>query len=550
MRKIWTIAWKALFTTFTDRTLIVILIVTPLLISTIIALAFGGGDPEGPTIGEIPVAIVNLDVGLDVTEMAGTGQLANSVLADSLFGLNFGQDEGQVRDGPGSLFNFGSIAVSVLAPEIVPVTETVGTVALPDCTLVSVAAHDAFDMTLESLFAPTLMDEPDAAREAVENGDFVAAVIIPSGFSQRIMPFDAFGIPAEGGQPMAVSTVEVYANAGDPIEAAVVRSVVESVVGQLNRMGVAFLSLADSIGQSLAASDLDLSDTDLRSLPTVDAPVDEWQTWLDSVSDRSPWFAALAGALRQLTIEGDTADGGVDTGQLGDAIGGAIACLFDANAGVISVSRQPLNQLQEQTRFEQVMVQVGSAQAVFFALFTGAFGILGIYEERKQWTLQRMLVSPTSRGSVLGGFLAGNVVVVWAQLALLMLFLSAIASIVLGEPTFIWGIQWPLLLLLTITLSFCVSGLGVLIVGLARTPEQVQVFAPVLNIFLGALGGAFGFFVPASLANLSLITWATGAFRQLAAGHSDIWMNVAVLAIQGVVYFGVGVWFFRRRVEL
>ena len=234
----------------------------------------------------------------------------------------------------------------------------------------------------------------------------------------------------------------------------------------------------------------------------------------------------------------------------GSAMGGALACLFDPNAGAITVQQQPLNKLQEQTFFERVMVQVGSAQAVFFALFTGAFGILSIYQERKQWTLQRMLASPTSRASVLTGFLTGNVIVVWAQLILLMIFMSGISSIIIRRPTFIWGDQWLHLLVLTIVISLCVSGLGVLIVGVARTPEQVQVFAPVINIFLGALGGAFGFFVPAALANLSLITWATDAYRQLAAGQTDIWLNLGVLALQGAIFFGLGLWFFRKRVTV
>ena len=189
-------------------------------------------------------------------------------------------------------------------------------------------------------------------------------------------------------------------------------------------------------------------------------------------------------------------------------------------------------------------------QAVFFALFTGAFGILGIYQERKQWTLQRMLVSPTSRTSVLSGFLTGNVVVVWAQLALLMLFLTLISSAILRQLTFIWGSNWFLLLLLTVIVSICVSGLGVLIVGIARTPEQVNVFAPVINIFLGALGGAFGFQLPPILASLSLITWATDAYQKLAEGQTNIWLNLGVLALQGALFFGVGLWLFRRRVDL
>ena len=42
MNKLWTIAWKELYTRFTDRNLILIMIATPLALSTIMGLAFGG----------------------------------------------------------------------------------------------------------------------------------------------------------------------------------------------------------------------------------------------------------------------------------------------------------------------------------------------------------------------------------------------------------------------------------------------------------------------------------------------------------------------------
>ena len=231
-------------------------------------------------------------------------------------------------------------------------------------------------------------------------------------------------------------------------------------------------------------------------------------------------------------------------------IGGIFTCIFDPDFNTITVDRRPVNELQSQDQFSQVMVQIGSAQAVFFALFTGAFGLLSIYDERRQWTLQRMLASPTPKSSVLFGKLAGNLVVVWAQLLLLLFFLTLVTSLLSRDLTFIWGDNYGLLLLLTLVLSLCVSGIGVLLVGLARTPEQVRIFSPVLNMTLAALGGAFGFAVPAALASLSLITWGVDAFESLAAGQTDIGLNLAVLVTQGVIFFGIGLWLFRRRINL
>jgi ABC-type Na+ efflux pump permease subunit len=77
MHTIRTIAWKELYATFTNRNLLLIMLVTPLALSLIIGLAFGGGGDSGPTIADVPVVVVNLDEGIE------------------LGGMNLGTDAGQ-----------------------------------------------------------------------------------------------------------------------------------------------------------------------------------------------------------------------------------------------------------------------------------------------------------------------------------------------------------------------------------------------------------------------------------------------------------------------
>ena len=66
MRKSLAIAWKELYTTYTDRTLLLIMLVTPLALATIIGLALGGfiNDTSNDVpVRDIPVTLVNLDEG-------------------------------------------------------------------------------------------------------------------------------------------------------------------------------------------------------------------------------------------------------------------------------------------------------------------------------------------------------------------------------------------------------------------------------------------------------------------------------------------------------
>jgi len=80
---------------------------------------------------------------------------------------------------------------------------------------------------LADLLAPTLSADPAAAREQVMADKVVAAVIIPAGFTDSIIPRDAAAVSAPA------VPIEVYTNPGRPISAGIVRSIVEGFVDQV-----------------------------------------------------------------------------------------------------------------------------------------------------------------------------------------------------------------------------------------------------------------------------------------------------------------------------
>jgi hypothetical protein len=94
-----------------------------------------------------------------------------------------------------------------------------------------------------------------------------------------------------------------------------------------------------------------------------------------------------------------------------------------------------------------------------------------------------------------------------------------------------------------------VSGLGVFLAGLVKDMEQAVTIRMMLTMALGVLGGTFGFQLPRSVAQYSLVYWGRDAFDLLAAGHGEIWPNLLVLFGQGVVLFGIGLFFFNRKFE-
>ena len=529
MRKILAFASKELYTTFRDRNLLLLMFATPLVLSTIIGLAFGGiGDSELPDFADIPIAVVNLDEGVDPQEIISLpDQFAN------LDALPFNPDDlarvlNQAGIGPdlllqdGAPLNFGDQLAAILLSQPVEGTGTTTTQGFDlteiGCSLLDEpeaagAASLAAGGSLDDLLDATALDNADQARAAVDNGEFAAAVIIPPGFSRRIMPQFALGedlsfrtqVPDEAG------AVEVYANNGQPISVRILHSVVAGIVNQFVRVSVALGATLETSVNTLAAS---IGSGEIN-LATVD-------------------LSAPAAALQDL-----------DATALEP-----LGCLITPGANNITVAHPPLEAIQEAPRFARTIVPIGASQAVFFALFTGIFGINSIYEERRYWTLQRLIVSPTPKVFLLAGKLLGNLVTVFLQILILLAALTLIASVVIGQPTFIWGSNISALLALTLALALCVSGVGVLVVGLAKTPEQVNLFGPLINISLAVLGGSFGFALPEQTARFSLIYWGVDAFMKLANAQTDVTVNLLVLIAQGIVLFLLGAWLFKRRIEL
>ena len=532
MRKILAFASKELYTAFRDRNLALLMFATPLVLSTIIGLAFGGiggnGDSELPDFADIPVAVVNLDEGVDTREVITLpDQFANldalpfdpGDLASAFNQAGIGPDQ---LSQNGTALNFGDQLAAILLSQPVEGSGTTTTEGFDltelGCSLLDDSENAgppavASQGSLDDLLNGSALDNADQARAAVDNGEFVAAVIIPPGFSKRVMPKFAFDdnlrlrvqSPGDGG------TVEVYANNGRPVSARILHSIVSGIVNQFVRAGVALGATLETSANALASGivegEIDLGAVDLSALPTG----------LQNLN---------AAALEPL------------------------GCLITPGANNINVTQQPLAAIQEAPPFSRVIVPTGASQAVFFALFTGVFGIQSIYQERRHWTLQRLIVSPTPRVYLLAGKLLGNLVTVFLQIIILLAALTLIASIVIGQPTLIWGTNFAAILIVTLALSLCVSGLGVFVVGLAKTPEQVNLFGPMINISLAVLGGAFGFALPDQAARFSLIYWGVDAFTQLANAQTGIAVNLLVLFGQGILLFLLGAWLFKRRLDL
>jgi len=324
-----------------------------------------------------------------------------------------------------------------------------------------------------------------AARAAVDKGLYAALVIIPTDFSSALSTL------SDPRQAPARTTVTVYGNAGQSLAAGIVRSVVDGITSQLVSGNIA-------IGATFA-----------------------------ELAERQP--SALASASK------------LDMGSL-------FQCAFVPGNDLVRLDDTPVQAAPTDTA-GALLVSFGAAEALFFALFTGQWGVLSMYDERRNWTLQRMIASPTPRWAILGGKLVGVLVSVVFQLTALIVALTAVGSLIEGRIVFIWGTDLPKLIIVILAVAACVSGLGMFLAGVLKSVEQANVVSSVLNIGLGVLGGAFGFQLPSQVSAFSLIYWGRQAFEILASGRGEVWLNVIVLLAEGAAMFVIGLFLFNRRFE-
>lgn len=194
------------------------------------------------------------------------------------------------------------------------------------------------------------------------------------------------------------------------------------------------------------------------------------------------------------------------------------------------------------TSFEYYTVGMGVMYILFATnMFSEAF-----FEERRYNTLNRLLVSPLSKGKiflgkVLGIFLMGLIEIV---------FVISFSYVVYGVK---WGNILGLLIVSAVSV-FTFSSLSLLLASFSKNENQISTFGPIVALVFGFLGGSMWplFLFPDFLKKLSMFIpnrWAINAYFMLLYGEStkSILPNLAFLVLLGFVFLGAGLINFSRR---
>lgn len=181
--------------------------------------------------------------------------------------------------------------------------------------------------------------------------------------------------------------------------------------------------------------------------------------------------------------------------------------------------------------------------SLFFSMYTMVFGIGTILNDRQYKTWQRMLISPVSKASILGG----SMVVAYLTGAIQIGVLILGGKYLLGID---WGSSISGVLMVAGAFVFAVTSMGLLLSGVVKTHAQLSSISPVVLTSTSMLGGCMW---PLEIVNNKLLLflaeltpqkWAMQGMESIAAkgmGFEAAVFPAIVLLAMGALFFAAGV---------
>lgn len=362
---------------------------------------------------------------------------------------------------------------------------------------VLVVNHDAGDVSLGAYLVEVFQSEDlaelidaevvldeVAARARVDADEAAAAVIIPAGLTGRLIPQNP---TASLGEP---AVIEVYANPTRSISVGVVRGIVEYFCARVT---------AGTVGAQV---------TILQMVTSGRLSPDQVEGRAYEIGQRVALGTTGDSLIEVQTVQGE------DNGQ---------------------------------EEFDW-MGYMAPSMAIFFLMFTTTTGGRSILHEQEGGTLPRLLVTPTSAASVLGGKMLGTWLTGLGQMILLMV-----------GTRWLLGADWgPLVVVapLLVTLVAAATGFGMIVAALSRTPAQAGAMGTAMVLIFGAFSGNMlpRPALPQWMRVASYVSpnaWGLEAFLEIQSGGglSDLGGILAALVGLAVVTFGVAAWAFHRRLS-
>jgi len=205
----------------------------------------------------------------------------------------------------------------------------------------------------------------------------------------------------------------------------------------------------------------------------------------------------------------------------------------------INVSMETLNSNNEYDNIKHLMFGF----TLFFSMFTITFSVSEILRDRENNTWQRLLISPISKASILGGNLIASYIIGIIQVGVLIIGGRYLFGIDYGPN--LTGI-----LVILFAFVFTATSLGLFLSGIVKKQAQLSAVTPIVLTSTSMLGGCMWPLeivrskILLILANLTPQKWAIQGMEKIAiygAETNTAIIPTIVLLVMGAIFFILGV---------
>ncbi|MEC3885148.1 ABC transporter permease [Halobacillus sp. HZG1] len=180
---------------------------------------------------------------------------------------------------------------------------------------------------------------------------------------------------------------------------------------------------------------------------------------------------------------------------------------------------------------------------VMYAFFIIMFAGRSFINERNDGTFRRILAAPVDKWQLFMGKMIPNYIIGIIQVVVLFGFGNIVFDMSLGS-------SFLGLLIVTLSLVWSSSCLGMLIAATFKTDSQISGWSVLLALTLAALGGTMVplFIMPEIMQNIALITphaWALTGYQNLLVrglGFQDVLLHSMVLGAFGLFFLIISLW--------
>lgn len=338
---------------------------------------------------------------------------------------------------------------------------------------------------LSTLVEPTAADSPEAARLLIDDNQAAAAVIIPEGFTESIIPTEEM-LSVENFEPTTIR-IEVYTNPGTPTSAGVIKAIVDEFISRVEEGRITGM-------------------TSMLSIPGIESmPRDQVE------------------ALAKEMFEGAGQD---------ETFSSAAITLNAGEQGADAVEFDPL-------------AYMAPGMALMFLMYTVSYGGRSILVEKTQGTLPRLLVSPTASWQILGGKVLGIFLTGFAQMGILIFASALFFQVQWGDPlgmvvliaAAVFGASgWGMLITAAARSTGQVGAIGSAIMLIFGILGGSFINLEQMPAFIRTLSG------------ITPNAWGLDGFTTLALGGTltDLGQPIFALLVMGVLLFAVAAVLFGR----